>query len=199
MTLNLTLICEDKVHEAVVNRILDTFGDKFVLTRTYSRGGKSGIRKNILRYNEAAVNTRLPYLVVVDLDNGCPVEELKNWLEGKRKSKRLLLRFAAMEAESWLIADDANLAKFLGVSPSTVARLNPDTLMDPKGVIIELARKSRKRTMKGLIPPIGSICGQGPEYNVILEDFIMNHWDVGNAMHRSDSLSGAISALSKCL
>jgi len=83
----------------------------------------------------------------------------------------MCLRLAVHAAESWLLADSARLAAFLGVS---AARLpgDPDRLPDPKGTIVDLARHSRKPDVReDMVPRLGSSARVGPGYASRIMEF----------------------------
>jgi hypothetical protein len=109
---------------------------------------------------------------------------------------RLLFRIAVREVEAWLLADREGIANFLGVAKIKVPQ-NPEAEHDPKNTLINLARKSRKRRLTiEIVPEPGSRASIGPLYNARLSEFVMEHWDVGNARLSSPSLDRALHRLS---
>ena len=69
-------------------------------------------------------------------------------------------------------------------------------LDDPKQVMVNLARKSRKRDIRDdMIPREGSGHEVGQLYNSRLVEFILNYWSPDEAVKRSDSLYRCISRL----
>jgi hypothetical protein len=79
-------------------------------------------------------------------------------------------------AEAWLLADAEKIAEFLGIS-KTLVPLNPEHLQDPKGTIITLARRSRKRDIrKGLAPRPNSGASVGPTYASDIREFARSQW-----------------------
>lgn len=160
---------------------------------TYGLKGIGYIRKSIAKFNAAA---RIhPYLVLADLDSvECAPSLLKDWLPAPREPK-LILRIAVCEIESWVMADRAGFARFLGISRSVIPR-DADALPDPKKTLIQLAARTRRRELREAIePPPGSTRVQGPDYNGALVPFVRDLWDPGAAAKNSDSLRRAILGL----
>lgn len=103
----------------------------------------------------------------------------------------LLFRIAVREVESWLLADQVNLARFFGIAQSSIPA-RPDELPDPKQKLIDLARKSRNRRLReDIVPRKGSTAKQGPDYNVRLEEFVNGIWNPRTAAESSPSLHRA--------
>jgi hypothetical protein len=70
--------------------------------------------------------------------------------------------------------------------------LQPDQIPDPKQSLVNLARRSRRRTLReSIVPRRGSTAPQGPDYNGCLGDFVRNHWNRDSAVGRSPSLGRA--------
>jgi hypothetical protein len=73
-----------------------------------------------------------------------------------------------------------------------VIPLQPDQIADPKQSLVNLARRSRRRTLReSIVPRKGSTAVQGPDYNGCLGDFVRNHWNSNAALERSPSLDRA--------
>jgi len=85
-----------------------------------------------------------------------------------------------------------------GVSVSKVP-FRPEECDDPKLVLINLARQSRKRNIRDDIPPLpGSTSKIGKNYVGQLAHFVTTEWRVNDiARSHSPSLDGAIRALEK--
>lgn len=156
-------------------------------------GGRTGILKKIGAYNLAAKHS--PWFVLVDLDSpdSCVVEKLGSWLPDP--SEMMVFRVAVAELESWLLADREAIANFLGVSQDKVPR-NPDSLLDPKQTIVNLARASRKRDIReGVAPKAKSGATVGPTYVSDLREFGLKQWRPRIAASESPSLNRCIRRL----
>ncbi len=191
----LNLACEDAIHEAVLGKIVLQTAGKYEVLHCYRRGGYGYLKTHIFGWNAAAQIT--PFFVLTDLDrNECPVTLMKDWLPGKRHPQ-LIFRVAVREVEAWLLADRANLAKFLSVSQQQIPN-DPESIPDPKAVLVQIAKKSKRREIReDLVPAEGTTVKQGPNYNGQLCAFIIKHWDLQIASTKSRSLSKAILRLSE--
>ena len=174
-------------------RILDGI-KRYALGNRYRRGGNGYLRRTIAGWNRAA--TRTPFIVLTDLDSGeCAPQLLSGWLPFP-KHPNLLFRVAVREVESWLLADPVNLARFLGV-PKSLMPAMPDMIDNPKGALVNIARKSRSRDIRERIAPrVGSTAQQGPDYNGCLGYFVRSRWDFGAAQANSPSLARTVRRLS---
>jgi hypothetical protein len=188
------LATEDELSELTLYRLLEVIGGYAVGT-PYRRGGFGYLRRTIRGWNSAAKG--IPFIVLTDLDSyRCPMELIDDWLKVP-KHENLIFRVAVREVESWLLADAANLAHFLGVRRSLIPD-TPDLLHDPKRTLVELARKSHLgRIRTGIAPPRGSSAKQGPDYNGCLGEFVRKSWNVNDAMKYSPSLEKAVVRLSR--
>jgi hypothetical protein len=110
------------------------------------------------------------------------------------------LRIAVRELEAWLLADPERISGYLGVSVAEIPT-DPDSIPDPKHLIVELARKSRRRAIReDMVPIVGSGQPVGPAYTSRMIEFIQNAesgWRPDVAAHNSDSLQRCISAISR--
>jgi hypothetical protein len=106
-----------------------------------------------------------------------------------------LFRIAVREVESWLIADRHALASFLRI-PKTNLSAYPDSLNDPKVHLLGIIRAKGKRKMHHEMLP-GRNSRIGPEYNNVLCEFILKHWNPERAAKNSLSLCRALEALKK--
>jgi hypothetical protein len=149
------------------------------------------IKKNITKFNQAA--RMMPHLVMTDLDkHPCPVVMKQEWFSVPQHHN-LIFRIVVRETEAWLLADRERLAQFLHVSKNRIDR-NPESLIDPKRSLIEVAKRSAKRDIREDIVPEGD-AKIGPNYNLRLSDFVVNHWDIATARQNAPSLERAIRAL----
>jgi hypothetical protein len=169
----LNLAVEDEISDYVLRRILQDI-EGITVGTIYRRGGSGYLRKTISGWNNAAKG--IPFAVLTDLDRYvCPAELINDWLTIP-KHPNLLFRIAVREVEAWLLADQAAMASFLGISVDSLPR-RPDDLQDPKSVLVELAKRSRRSLIReSLVPRRGSTAKQGPGYNGCLAWYVKTEW-----------------------
>ena len=132
--------------------------------------------------------------MLTDLDNyDCPPELINEWMNFK-PNPGLIFRIAVREVEAWLLADIEGLAAFFKISSANFPR-EPEKKSDPKKALIKLAEKSRIRRIKEDILPLNPNASIGPNYNSRLAEFVFNHWNIGSALNRSESLKKAYKKL----
>lgn len=193
-SLAVSLAVEGTFDEIVLRQLLKQSGKDFKVTACYGRKGKDHLRQNISRLNHAAVHK--PFIVLADLDNeDCPPGLVGRWLPDGRHNN-LVLRIAVREVESWLFADAERFANFLGVRKDRMPQ-SPDTTSDPKALLVDLARRSRKRDIRDDIVPAAETTTQvGRNYVGQLIRFATTSWQIDNtARTRSPSLLKAIEAV----
>lgn len=185
------LVVEDELSEAVLRQLLSECG--FVDGYCYRKGGYGYIKKHIGKFNQAAAQT--PYFVLTDLDRYSCASELKlDWLPVSQH-QNLLFRVAVREVESWVLADRAGFARFLGISFTRIPS-RTDDIEKPKEFLIDLAKHARNRQLRdALIPKPDGTAKVGPDYNGRLSDFVFTEWNIQTAATHSNSLSRAIRAL----
>jgi len=188
----LSLATEDELSEAILYRLL-TNVDRYAIGTAYRRGGFGYLRRTINGWNRAARG--IPFMVLTDLDTGeCPARLIGDWLRVERHPN-LLFRIAVREVESWLLADPTNLSEFLGVT-ATPLQTDTDAIADPKAALVNLARKSRSKTIRDrIVPRKGSTAKQGPDYNGCLVSFVRGRWDIDLAKKNSASLARTVDRL----
>jgi len=179
----ISVAVEGSVDEVVLSSVARQVGAH--VARVYGKRGKDDLRKKIIGFNEDARFN--PWVVLVDLDDaGCAPELRSEWLPNP--NRRMRLRFAVREIESWLLADPQSLARFLRVPISQIP-LNPENLPDPKMTVVDLARRSRSRVIRDdMVPSQGSGRSIGPAYPSRLIEFTLRHWRPRVAMRNADSL-----------
>ncbi len=188
MPVQLILIVEDQLSEAVAKKLLQSTGRDHEVVNTL-RWNKDTIRKRIQGINRSAAGFRYFVLTDQDVRGRCPpaaIYELREPLH-----PNLLYRFAVLEIESWVLAHRQAVANFLSVP---VRNIPPDTetINQPKEFLIQLARRSPSRRVKrDIVPRPGSTSKVGPDYNGQLSEFIREHWDVNVAAQASASLARA--------
>lgn len=189
----LSVAVEGLVDEAVVGRLAAHTG--FELAGVYGRRGRPHLLGRLNSYNDAA--RHFPWLVLADLDaDTCAPHALANWLPAPAPLMRF--RIAVREVEAWLLGDRENVASFLSVPVTTVPG-DPESVLDPKEVMVNLARRSRSASIRRrMVPPAGVRGTTGPAYTATLIEFVTgdaSRWRPDVAASRVDSLARAISAL----
>jgi len=189
----LDIVVEDTLSETVFAKLLEHSGKPYVLGACYRKGGFGYIKKNISGFNRAARGR--PFFVLTDLDQyECAPDLIREWLQ-EPMTANFVFRVAVREVEAWLLADRDGIADFLGVSVQSIP-LDAEDIDDPKLLIIQLGRTSRRRDIRAdIAPPTGSTAKQGPDYNARLQSFVMTTWSVDAACSRSDSLFRAVRRL----
>lgn len=193
--LEITLAVEGATDEVVVGSVIRHVGA--ISGFVYGRNGKDYLRTKVQAFNHAAVHS--PWVIVVDLNDDAPcAPQLRTaWLPSP--SRFMCFRIAVRMIESWLIADSARLAQFLGIRIAQVPT-QPDELEDPKQTMVNLARSSRRRDIvRDMVPRTGSRARVGPAYVSRLIEFAQEPaagWRPDIAMSRSNSLERCIRAIS---
>jgi len=177
-------VVEGIVDEAVIRRLLQDIG--MPPGPVHVAGGKNQLRQRIGGYNHAAKHC--PWIVLVDLNHeaDCAPALRAAWLSAP--AKHMCFRVAVREVEAWLLADRQQIATFLGVPPSKIPQ-TPDSLDDPKGTMVNLARRSsRKEVREDMVPRPNSGRSEGPAYASRLIEFVHRLWRPSAAESHSDSL-----------
>ena len=189
-----TSVYEDEITHQVMLKIYGFFQDCFSESRAISCRGNGKIKRQINAYNRASEYGY--YFVITDLDNNdCAPSLIRDWLPAT-PNNQLLFRVAVHEVESWLLADRGNFASFFSISPNLVP-LDPDNEADPKRTVISLAKKSRKKEIREAIVPVDDYAINGPGYNIQLQSFIQNIWNIDSARKNSPSLDRTIRVFEK--
>jgi len=190
----ITVLVEGITDEAVVCRLLEYVG--LTCGTVYGKRGRNYILNRLSKYNQAA--RFAPWLVVVDLeqDQRCAPDFVRDVLPNPTSGMRF--RIAVRAIESWLMSDGERLAAFLSIP---VARIptNPDAETEPKTTLINLARRSRSRTVReDIVPRQGSGSRVGPGYSKRIIEFVKTtekSWRPEVAIKHSDSLRRCTKAL----
>lgn len=152
-------------------------------------GGFGPFRSKIEKMNEVATHS-MPVLMIADGDQDpCPFEQIRAW-RPRHQARRLQIRLAVREAESWLLADHTAFADFAGVSVATIPR-SPDDIADCKSALLHLISRSRKRILRDEMLREGQL-KPGLGYNFHLISFIEQNWAAERAAERSESAARAI-------
>lgn len=186
---------EGEVDEAVFMRLVLSAGG--APRPPYGKQGRETLLSHLHGYNLAAART--PWLVMVDLDDDdCAPELIARYLPAP--SPLMAFRVAVREVEAWLLADAECLGAFLGVSPARIPR-DPDSVAEPKDVMVHLAAGSRRRDIRAdMVPRPKSGRRVGPAYNSRLVEFVIDGitgWSIENASARSDSLRRATASVTR--
>jgi hypothetical protein len=189
----INLVFEDVLSEAVLKQMLKQSQRPFSVGHCLNQRGNDQIKQNISGFNNAAKG--MPYLVLTDLDKAdCPLVIISEWLT-QPKHPNLLFRIAVKEVEAWLLAHREAFAKFLGISVDLIPG-DADRIPDPKLLLINLARRSRKRKLReAIVPEPNSTAKIGKDYNGQLIQFVNKSWQVASAQTNSPSLERAMNAL----
>ncbi|MDR0447140.1 MAG: DUF4276 family protein [Treponema sp.] len=190
-----TSVYEDEITHQVMLRIYNLFHDYFSEEKPILCNGFGKIKKRINAYNHAAKHGY--YFIITDLDDKyiCAPSLVKDWLPNKL-NKQFLFRVAVHEIESWLLADRENFASFFSINKNLIP-LKPDDEIDPKSIVISLAKRSKKRNIREALIPIDSYASIGPGYNTQFLGYIRNIWNINSARRNSPSLDKTIKSLEK--
>lgn len=185
------LATEDPLGEAVAERLVQEENQGIRIAVRMGRKGNGYLRRNIKDFNEIARSA--PVLLFTDLDRiECPMALIEDW-HGKAVLRDMLLfQIAVRETEAWLLADREGFAAFSGV-PIHRIPLQPESLNDPKEILINLIRRySKKRAIKAdILPEKGSTAKVGLAYNQALCRFVRESWSLERAAQYADSLDRA--------
>jgi hypothetical protein len=187
----LTAAVEGMLDEAVVRKLVEDAGG--VVGDVHVKRGKRPLREKILGYNNAAQRARWFVLADLDRDYECAAELVADWLPSPADGMHL--RVAVRAIESWFLADRNRMASFLGVPVSRVPK-EPDRQSDPKGLLVDIARSSKRRGIReDLVPTPRGGRRTGPGYVSRLFDFVQDSWDLDTASESSPSLDRCRSRL----
>lgn len=187
---------EDILHLAVAEKIVEHFGCE--VGASHNRNGCGRLDSGLRGF--AAASAYSPWLVFRDLDSAvCPTALLDRIFPQRAEHPNMLLRILVREVESWIMADRASLAQFLGLGIARVPQ-NPEALPNPKEALIRLASETRHRNLRdGLTPRPGSGAAVGPEYNSILERYVWEQWEIEEAAENAPSLARLLQRLQELL
>jgi hypothetical protein len=189
------LIVEDVLSDAVLRKMLDGFPGKFIVRASLGKEGFGYIQKNMAAFNKAAET--VPLLVLTDLDNNlCPTVILRSWLR-EPLHPNLVFRVAIREVEAWLLAHREAIARYLKVRGDRIPQ-DSETIPHPKEFLINLARDSLSPEIRdAIVPGEGRKRKVGPDYNGCLLRFVYRVWDPEEARNSSRSLHRALLALDR--
>lgn len=180
-----TIAVEGTTDAVVAKRLLDEAGLRS--GPEYVKGGKGALDKRLAAYNNAARFSCWLVLRDLDQDTACAPQLRQKLLPSPAAHMRLHIPVRAVEA--WLLADAARFSDFLSVAQSRIPS-DPEAITHPKRVVIDLARKSRRRDVReALLPAPGTTAQIGPGYTASLIRFVSDVWRPHVAAQRSNSLA----------
>ncbi len=179
-------LVEGQTDEIVARRLITDCGHEF--GTCYGKRGASYILGRIKGF-AAAAQYGPPLLILIDLmDSGlaCARDLVPGLL--RERPMFCLLRGVVRELESWLIADRQGIAAYLGVVPGRIP-VSPEELPDPKGGLIDLARRCRKRTRRNaIVPALNASASTGPDYVGAIAEYVRDYWNPDRAAVAAPSL-----------
>jgi hypothetical protein len=185
---------EGLVDEAVFRRIVEYSGA--TAGTVYGKNGKDSLLRKLNGYNRAAQFTRWAVLVDLDLEP-CVVEARHQWLPDP--APYMCFRIAVRETESWLLADAEQLAQFLKVSTANIPR-DPESVQNPKRMMVDIARKSRSKDIQAdIVPRPSSGREVGNAYASRMVEFAEYFWRPDEAAANSDSLNRCLRCLQELI
>jgi hypothetical protein len=187
----MAVVGEDVLCCAIGKRLVeDVLKWSLPMTEINTHGVKN-FRRDLPRYAQIAMHS--PLLCIADTDGQCPVEFVREWTP-KHTPKGFLLRLAAPEIESWILADQAGIAEFFDISPMKVSP-SPEALSDPKTTMVNLAHGSKVKILRTEMVANTGTRRPGTGYNLHLQRFVEMHWHPLKAATNSPSLHRAIRRL----
>jgi hypothetical protein len=154
------------------------------------------LKKNFEKYCQRA--RREAVLLIVDMD--CPSTKhpclpalINEWTKGRDTPRQMFFRVAVHEIESWLMADHEAMQILIGHNVKLPP--NPDDLVDPKIVLLNMLKQVKRHLRDGVVRVHGSNVSQGVAYNAVLGKLVDEHWSPERATQKSESLSRAFSRL----
>lgn len=185
------------VHLLLEGRLEEPVAEKLLVHCGHEKGTVYGQKGCAYLYEKAKGFQRLAQpgcgvLALADFrDTGtpCPSDALINKLSLSNPPPNFLCRMAVNELESWLLADAASLAGFLGISAANIPK-KPDEERLPKQTLVNLAKRSGKTAIrKGIVPEQGHLGIVAPAYLATMTKFIREHWNITAAAQNSPSLN----------
>ena len=189
---NVILAIEDSLGEAVSMRILASLG--IAVSQRLGMKGKEYLRQKAQNLNRTAQGFAVFMLVDQDAADQCPPQLIGSWVKGPLHPS-FFLRVAAMEVESWILADQKGIASLLSIPLSRIP-VDTDALPHPKEFLVSLARRSKRTRLRAdLVPKPGATSKVGPAYNLRLGEFVHQHWNIERASQVSNSLRRTLTRL----
>lgn len=182
-----SIFCEGYIDAVVLRYIIENRTNMTIGVDVHSRG-KGYIEERLRSLNRSAQGHPIIVLLDQDGEDDCPNVQTARMLGGAVRNENLLVRFAKLEIESWIMADRESLAMFLDVGvgriPEQVERVD-----NPKQTLVNIARQSRSRQIRdAIVPSASSAASVGPLYNMELSRFVRTNWRLNVACEGSQSL-----------
>ena len=190
----LYIATEDELSEAVVERMVLASGKPWVISVRLRKNGYGYLKTKL---NELMkVSNKIPVFLLTDSDRGiCAPSLIHNWTGGRPLPEQMHFRVAVREIEAWLLADIEGISEFLNI-PQSRFPVDPESSLDPKGLLINLIKRYGSRVHKAELlpaPKAKAVIGLG--YNAVLSTFVRETWDPCRASTRSSSLARAMHCL----
>jgi hypothetical protein len=180
---------EGLVDIAILQRLATDVG--LVPGDCYGLKGKSHLDQRTGNYNSASNHE--PWLILRDLDHDCECPGALVIAKIGVQGRWLQYRVAVREVEVWLMADGATFCDKYHISTALLPR-NLEALESPKSSILQLLAASRSRDIRESM--VRARPGQplriGPEYNALLCEFALKHWNPTSGQRHSRSLERAL-------
>lgn len=188
------LILEGHLEEPVAEKLLAYCGHEKGIVRGFQ--GVGYIQAKAAMFHPLATDNAGVLVLTDFMDSRAPClpHALDRYIlqHIAKPPKTFLCRFAVAELESWLMADRKGMAEFLKISVAKIPS-NPDALPDPKRHLVNLARKSRKTSVREGIVPEKSHGGiVAPDYVATMRGFVCDYWNLENAITNSPSLARCV-------
>lgn len=195
MTL-LYVATEDALSEYVVDTLVAKADQGLTIAVHLGRKGNGYLRAKLPELITLA--RKIPVFLLTDLDMvECPPTLIASWTGGVGLPADMLFRVAVREIEAWLLADRDGFSEFFSVPLSQIP-LNPESVDDPKGLLLKLIRRYSSREIKAaILPERGSKTKIGFGYNQMLNRFVGEAWSVDRAVATSDSLARTFQRLAE--
>jgi len=189
--LPVTVVVEGSTDLPVLSRVLE-FVDCSIDV-AHGQRGKADIDRNIRGYNSAARFS--PWIILRDLDDDAPCAPVLVSRILAAPSSWMRLRIAVRAIESWLLADAETLSDYLRIRRALVPT-DPEALADPKGSLVDLARRSRLSAIRAdMVPSAGVTSRVGPAYPSRVAEFARTLWRPEVARQHSESLQHCIDSV----
>lgn len=187
---HLLLVGEDALCCALgMQLLLKTLPDWQLAAEPINKKGVEKLKASLPRYVNQAKHVQ-PVICIADTDGQCAALLRQAWLPHDVPNA-FQLRLAVTEAESWLLADHEAVVNAWGVPISKLPRA-PDTELDPKLVVLDLAKRSRVRLVRREVVSESDPTKPGTGYNQHVCQLAREHWSAQRAAERSPSLARAI-------
>ncbi|MCF8237373.1 MAG: hypothetical protein K9I85_04400 [Saprospiraceae bacterium] len=200
------IVGEDAVTLEIIKRLILHLNLRVIVISELPVRG-SQIKSNALKYNN--LSKTYPVILLTDLNgNNCPIELIDNWFGKQQITPNLIFNIACSEAESWLVSDVSGFSRFIGVNPNLIPSVRIIDQKKPENIELDFRYKPSLFIMRELAPHSSKsdileslmpreLAKKGPRYNITLQEFIRNHWNIDEAAINSYSLQKAITRLSR--